>query len=468
MSGDGFAAKRRAGKAAKAPPEQNQPSLLEELKGQAGSMAGMAGMFIVTIWLAMKIQPFYDRDELRAFGAEGAHKAGFVLLELVFILIFTALIIYLARKNLQKFIRWGVLGVLWIAMMYTLFPLVAMVIVPEAPPFTEDSMDTSDAYIISVEEGGSDFFYVEDPSDNNGTLRYVSNSGEIEYWSHNVTADEQAWSNKVQLARTADGIIICEGTQWVLLDAEDGSVLDDHGINCDLGLRYEYTDTMDETCDGVDDVPQDWRIIGQHLEPIGYYNDDDIGPGDPQECMDWVRAFPQSFHGGNILFVQEIGTEHFLIVSEQWAGMVEYPTEGSGSAEHAEEVVTTWSMSLSGGETFTGATFGAAPGLNVSGQDSLILGTSSGHITSWEISDDGAVEEGLSMDLSEPVRGLLLADCCSGGSNDLWVIEGDHLRIFMGSSLSEMPRSLEIDGDSESSASELMTTKQKAVPEQNL
>ena len=162
MSGDGFAAKRRAGKAAKAPSEQNQPSLLEELKGQAGSMAGMAGMFIVTIWLAMKIQPFYDRDELRAFGAEGAHKAGFVLLELVFILIFTALIIYLARKNMQQFIRWGVLGVLWIAMMYTLFPLVAMVLVPDAPPFTEDALDTSEAYIISVEEGGSSFFYMDD------------------------------------------------------------------------------------------------------------------------------------------------------------------------------------------------------------------------------------------------------------------------------------------------------------------
>ena len=456
MSGDGFAAKRRAGKAAKAPPEQNQPSLLQELKGQAGSMAGMAGMFIVTIWLAMKIQPFYDRDELRAFGAEGAHKAGFVLLELVFIFIFTALIIYLARKNLQKFIRWGVLGVLSIAMMYTLFPLVAMVIVPEAPPFTQDSMDTSEAYIISVEEGGSDFFYMDDPLDNNGTLRYVSNSGEIEYWSHNVTADEGAWSSKVQLARTADGIIICEGTQWVLLDAEDGSVLDDHGVNCQLGLRYEYTDTMDETCDGVDDEPQDWRIQDRQFEPIGYHNDGDLEPGGAQDCVsaahpegNWARTFPAPFNGANILFVQEIGTEHFLIVSEQWAGMVEYPTEPSYMIPDQSPVMTTWNMSLSGGETFTGVTFGAAPGLNVSGQDSLILGTSSGHITGWEIGDDGTVEEGLSMDLSEPVRGLLLADCCSGGSNDLWVIEGDHLRIFMGSSLSEMPRSLEIEGDSE-------------------
>ena len=45
-------------------------------------MVGMAGMFVVTILLAMKIQPFYDHDEIRAFGSEGATKAGFILLEL--------------------------------------------------------------------------------------------------------------------------------------------------------------------------------------------------------------------------------------------------------------------------------------------------------------------------------------------------------------------------------------------------
>ena len=101
MSGDGFAAKRRAEKAAKAPPKQNPRSLIDDLKGQAASMIGMAGMFIITILLAMKIQPFYDRDELRAFGAEGATKAGFVLLELLFILIFTALIIYMALSLIQ-------------------------------------------------------------------------------------------------------------------------------------------------------------------------------------------------------------------------------------------------------------------------------------------------------------------------------------------------------------------------------
>ena len=154
MSGDGLAVEGSESN----PIGRGQRSLLDELKAQAGSMLGMAGMFVVTILLAIKIQPFYNRDELRAFGASGTTKAGLVLLELVFILLFTALIIFLARRNLQRFIRWGVLGVLWIAMMYTLYPLAAMVLVPDVPPFTEDDMDTSEAYIVAVEEGGDYFF----------------------------------------------------------------------------------------------------------------------------------------------------------------------------------------------------------------------------------------------------------------------------------------------------------------------
>ena len=450
MSGDGFAAKRRAEKAVKAPAKQNPRSLIDELKAQAGSMVGMAGMFIITILLAMKIQPFYDRDELRAFGAEGATKASFVLLELVFILLFTALIIYMARNNLQKFIRWGVLGVLWIAMLYALYPLAAMVLVPDAPPFTEEPLDASEAYIVAVEEGGADFFYVDDPLSGNGTLRYVGNAGEIEYWSHDVVPEfEGNPQNTVQISRTADGIIMCEGTQWVLLDAEDGTQLEDHGRDCELGLRYEYTSSpaFDETCDGQDDVPQDWMIEDRRLEAIPVINDGDISGGF-YDCSDWRRNFPDGFDGANILFVQDIGTEHFLIVSTQWAGMVEYPKGDNGpQTDEQAMVTTTWSKALSGSEVFTGATFGAAPGVNSSGQESLVLSTSAGHITGWEISDDGTVEDGLSISLSETVRGVLLADCCSGGSNDLWVIEGDSLRIFMGSSLVEMPRSLEIGGD---------------------
>ena len=50
----------------------------------------------------------------------------------------------------------------------------------------------------------------------------------------------------------------------------------------------------------------------------------------------------------------------------------------------------------------------------------------------WDVHENGTVEERMNMQLSEPVHGLLLADCCSGGSNDLWVIEGDHLTDIHG------------------------------------
>ena len=119
---------------------------------------------------------------------------------------------------------------------------------------------------------------------------------------------------------------MCEGSQWVLLDAEDGTQLDDHGRDCHVGLRYEWdSGEMDETCDGKDPedgaVHQDWTIEDNRLEAIPMINDGDISGG-IYDCQDWRRDFPAPFDGTNVLFVQDIGTEHFLIVSEQWAGMV--------------------------------------------------------------------------------------------------------------------------------------------------
>ena len=231
--------------------------------------------------------------------------------------------------------------------------LIAMALVPEAPPFTEDSMETSEAYIISVDEGGASYIYMDNPYVDNGTeqydIRYVANSGEIEYWNHTVQPENENFtSGLVQLSWTADGIIICEGTQWVLLDAEDGSVLDDHGIDCHVGLRYEFiTDAMDETCDGKDvedgAIFQDWRILNNRLEPIQWYNDDDDSNFLRQDCEGWARNIPYAFDAQNVLLTQDVGTEHFLIVSEQWAAMIKYPTS-SGPPEAVVE--DTWNLSL--------------------------------------------------------------------------------------------------------------------------
>ena len=89
-------------------------------------MAGMAGMFVGTILLGLSIQPVYDIPEARAFGEEGAAKAGNVLLEMFFILIFTVVIIWLARKGMDFVIKAIVMFALWFSMFYALQPYSAL------------------------------------------------------------------------------------------------------------------------------------------------------------------------------------------------------------------------------------------------------------------------------------------------------------------------------------------------------
>ena len=141
MSKEGFGAQRRADKAAKKAAEATSktPPLTEILADQASAMTMMAGMFIVTIGIGLWIQPFYDVDEMRAFGPEGATQAGWIFVELIFIFIFTASIIWMARKGLQKFIRGGVLFVLWAALLLALTPICYYLLMEDVP-----SLDLSD------------------------------------------------------------------------------------------------------------------------------------------------------------------------------------------------------------------------------------------------------------------------------------------------------------------------------------
>ena len=102
------------------------PSVLEEIQEQWASMAGMAWMIVGTILLGLSIQPIYNVPEARAFGEEGATKASNVILEMFFILIFTVVIIWLARKGLDFIIKGIVMVALWFSMFYALAPYVEL------------------------------------------------------------------------------------------------------------------------------------------------------------------------------------------------------------------------------------------------------------------------------------------------------------------------------------------------------
>ncbi len=91
------------------------------------SMLGMAGMFIFTIAIGIFIQPAYNFEEAKAFGEEGSTESVNILLYLMMIFLFTALVIWLARKGRQVLIKAFVLFALWISMLYATLPLIALI-----------------------------------------------------------------------------------------------------------------------------------------------------------------------------------------------------------------------------------------------------------------------------------------------------------------------------------------------------
>jgi len=102
--------------------------LFDAIREQWTSMAGMAAMFTSSIMLGVFIQPFYNFDSIRAFGEEGTTEAGNIFLELGMILIFTFVIIWLARKGMEAIIK----AIIFLALGYSLFlaigPFVAIFI----------------------------------------------------------------------------------------------------------------------------------------------------------------------------------------------------------------------------------------------------------------------------------------------------------------------------------------------------
>ena len=97
-------------------------SVIEMMLDQWNSMAGMAGMFIVTIGIGMFIQPYFDIPAARAFGEEGTTKSGFILFELLMIGVFTIAIIWLARKGLEYIIKGIVMFALGLSLFYAILP----------------------------------------------------------------------------------------------------------------------------------------------------------------------------------------------------------------------------------------------------------------------------------------------------------------------------------------------------------
>ena len=154
-----------------------ETSVIGMMKEQMKSMIGMVSMFVITILLALFIRPWYDVGELHAFGESGATQVRFIFLELIMIFIFTAFVIMLARYKKDWLIKYGIMGVLTIALMYTTIPLMHMLVID----FDVDEFEYQDTYEIDstyLTDIGMEGFISHQLLGN-----YTNWNDSIEYWN---------------------------------------------------------------------------------------------------------------------------------------------------------------------------------------------------------------------------------------------------------------------------------------------
>ena len=428
----------------------HETSVFALMKEQMTSMLGMVTMFVVTIVLALFIRPWYDVAELHAFGETGATQVRFILLELVMIFIFTAVVIALARYKKEWVIKYGIMGVLTIALMYTTVPLMHMFVIHfDIEEFEyQESFTYSGEYVTDL---GMDGFISHEV-----TFNGASWGDRVSYWGADKTAIWVHESSRAPLDDSSnlrivksDSWLTFANSKWLWsVDINTGQEIDRYYCddsdevvnyprippNCDLGLILEdgiYTLTRggDLKYIPTEDLSSPYRIQAEWGLPPYV----DIGD-------EFIEA--QTLDNMLLITTQRVSLSFTLEETR------DSPTE-IGLVDVRFEYLTDKSI--------TSVDFGHSPwsdsniSTNSGNNGLLIIGESNGNITGWEwdgkkIRDDEFVfQDKMNLDsLVDSVYQVQITDLDQSGYTDL-LISGDDNAYWLHTQLLKNRLTFDID-----------------------
>jgi len=415
-----------------------ETSVLSLMRDQMKSMVGMVSMFVITILISLFIRPWYDVAELHAFGEAGSTQARYIFLELVMIFIFTAFVIMLARYKKEWLIKYGILGVLTIALMYTTVPLAHMFVIDfdvEDFEYT-DSFESGETYLTDIGMGA---FITHDLIGNStnwqDSVSYWNQDSMVSgtpEWTYNQERLPAGDSQIFRVVKSSNHITMTNGAWISSIDINTGQMIENYACHSEeggqvtLGTDYGVCDMAVIVEGGVYTFSTGGDVI--------FYRTFEQSPGVMAYQSKW--GLPPNIDIRNeFVDATMIEDERMLLVTKSSA-LVMHLEENSGTLDiDLQKIIFQYNSTSS----ITGVDFGHSPwsenniSSNIGDEGLLIIGEQDGTISGWEWQDNLPNDEGAftiqeKMNLEnfvDSVQNVQITDLDESGFTDLLITSDD-------------------------------------------
>jgi presenilin-like A22 family membrane protease len=425
-----------------------------DFRRQLPSMIGMAGMFVATIFLAMYIRPWYDKAGLQAFGEAGASQLRYIGLELLMIFIFTAAILLLAKYKKEWVIKYGIMGILFIALLYASIPLAHQILVDDSiTPFEYESTEETEATYLT--EIGMDRYLDTIRSNQSGEL---VNTIRLMQWG----VEEPIWSTDIlhgNVSYEFSELIVVPGPDWVTINT--GAVINTLSLtDGSIVSTYEcfyYDDQgnlrplVEAGCILATEIEDALYIVdaGERLHRFNIDREDYPNQLTRQQKQATWQLPPDMKVVDVLVEAELLSDTSLLIVSEEHTGVVRL-NQTAGFPEGGIYEPAHILIEASSEAGFTSADVGYSNLLKVpinestTGEQLIVLGTADGDIHSWSFEPTASTdspdtlqkESGGSIEgFASEIRDVRLTDYDQTGFTELLVTTGDDARLLWSSTL---------------------------------
>ena len=430
--------------------ELRAESFFDSIKDQLPGMFGMAFMFVITILIALFIRPWYDIAGLHAFGEEGATQVKYIAMELSFIFIFTGVILLLAKYKKDWIIKYGIMGILAMALMYSTVPLAHMMVIDfDAEPFEYDaaSTHTSESYLVNY--GMEGLLTAELTGEADGPW-----NDSVSYWHGQPFDGEPVWQIDQQRSPgndLGDTRVVLNGNiatftngVWIwTIDIDSGEKLNTYACHeIDIIQGLIPLPNMHTACSLAVLIDDSMYVVSTD-DSLFHYKVFE------EQLMVYQAAWALPTNIGiteGVLYSEVISENRLLITTPTQVCIVELEETNKALLSLLEIEPATTAFVRNSTGYYVSSDFGHSPWSDVTMENAsadtgfILLGENNGNVLGFEWNQSAEVEvveqtKMHLMDFAETIQSARLTDLDVSGMTDMLITTGDTAHWLHGQAL---------------------------------